>query len=191
MKKEIVITFFCLVVFCAFVRSAAASGSAELACLWETCVPKEKNLEGMSLSLRGLAPFRYFGFRVYTAALYLPDEVKDVGSSLGLVPLRLEIHYYREFAAKDFRESGEEVLGKNPEVSIEKFRAELDEINSFYRPVVVGDSYALTFLPDRGLTLLLNDLPLGTVRGNDFARAYLGIWLSRYSLSSSFTEELT
>lgn len=188
----IVTCLFSTLVFCsgagASERSSTQEGSA---CVWDTCVPKKKTVDGQELSLRGHAPFRYWGFKVYTAALYAPVEIHDIESTLGSVPMRLEIHYYRKFSAKDFRESGEGVLKQNPGVNIAVFRPQLNEINSLYRPVRVGDSYALTFAPGKGLTLLLNDTPLGTVRGDKFARAYLGIWLSRYSLSSRLTRALT
>lgn len=164
---------------------------AASACVWDTCVPGQKTVIGQELSLRAHTPFRYWGFKVYTAALYAPEEITNIENALGSAPMRLEIHYYRKFSAKDFRESGEEVLGRNPEVNLSDFRAELDKINGLYRPVTEGDSYALTFAPGRGLTLLLNDAPLGTVQGDKFARAYLGIWLSRYSLSKDLTRALT
>lgn len=166
-----------------------AAGEIE-PCAWDTCVKPAVVINGEEIPLRSLVPFRYWGFKVYVAALYAPVQVKRVEDELGVFPLRLELHYYRNFTARDFIDAAQQTLEKNPDVDLEKIGPQLALINAVYADVVPGDVYALEYDPAAGLTLLRNDAVQVTVPGRDFARAYLGIWLSPYSVSSSLTESL-
>ncbi len=165
--------------------------NANSVCAWNTCVPRSRVVGQVKLPLRSLVPFRYWGFKVYVAALYASSSVLNIEKVLGMSPMRLELHYYRSFTAEDFISSAQQVLGKNPNAKLAELQVQLEQINRLYQAVAPGDSYALSYDPAQGLTLSLNDEPKGTISGSDFARAYLGIWLSSYSLSSSLTEKLT
>jgi len=175
-----------------FVLSMPAAAAAEqpLRCAWDTCVPASAAVGRIEVPLRSLVPFRYWGFKVYVAALYVPHAVQDVQAELGAYPLRLVLYYYRSFTAPEFIESAEQTLVKNPAVDLQKMRDRLERMNRHYRDVSAGDSYALEYDPESGLTLLSNGAAQVTIAGADFARAYLGIWLSPYSISSSLTESL-
>ena len=186
--------FLTLLLFFPITNAASESTilpDANTVCAWDTCVPRSKVIGAAELPLRSLVPFRYWGFKVYVAALYASPSVLDIEKALGLLPMRLELHYYRSFTAEDFISSAQQVLEKNPNAKLAELQVQLEQINRLYQAVAPGDSYALSYDPAQGLTLSLNDNPKGTISGSDFARAYLGIWLSRYSLSSSLTEKLT
>lgn|GEM_PF-1422411 len=142
------------------------------------------------LSLRGQSAFTYWGFSVYKAALHLMEHDTEPQKSLGTNAVRLEITYDRDFTPQDFIESGEELMKNNPEVKFAKIAAQVAEMNRLYQAVKIGDTYTISYSPDSGLSLALNGQVLGTVQGPEFARAYLGIWLSKHSISKRFTEEL-
>ncbi len=169
---------------------AAAVSEQPLRCAWDTCVPASVFVGRNEVPLKSLVPFRYWGFKVYVAALYVPDTVQNVPAELGAYPLHLVLYYYRGFTAPEFIASAEQTLAKNPAVDLQTLRDRLGRMNRHYRDVSAGDSYALEFDPESGLTLLSNGTAQVTISGADFARAYLGIWLSPYSISSSLTESL-
>ena len=143
-----------------------------------------------TLSLRGTAMYTYYSFEVYTGYLYTePNEVK-IYEKLGDIPLRLELKYHRDLSAQDFIESGESFMKDNPEIAFESIKKERDQINSMYKDIKEGDVYRIDYTLEEGISLYLNGQKQGSIHGKQFAKSYLGIWLSKYSLSRSFTEKL-
>jgi hypothetical protein len=128
---------------------------------------------------------------VYDAALYLPADVlgKDVLSD---VPKRLELSYHISIKGPKFGESAEPYLEKNaPPQDLAKLRPRIEQLNKLYRDVKEGDRYALIYAPGIGTTLSLNNVPLGTIEGADFAAAYLRIWLGAKPISDAMRDDLT
>ena len=149
-----------------------------------------------NLPLRGTATYSYYMFTVYHAKLFCPSEVKDVKNTLGKIPLRLELTYTRELKKKDFIESGASFMKDNEDIPFDTVQAANDRMNALYDDVKPGDTYAIEYLPSgaenqEGETnLYLNGKFKGTVPGEKFGASFLGIWLSKYSLKESFTDEL-
>lgn len=167
--------------------SFVASQSKESNCLKESCFTLHSSLEGQGVELRGMALLRYWGFKVYSAALFL----RAGDSPLADVPKAFTLKYHRDFSAEDFINSGREVAQRNQEIDFKSVEAGFKQMDRLYRPVKQGDSYTLTYVPGKGTSLFLNDQYLGTVPGADFAKSYFGIWLSQeYSLDEDFTSAL-
>lgn len=142
------------------------------------------------LRLHGGALLKWFLFKVYVAALYLPEGV-PAERALEDVPKRLEFTYLVDIAGKDFGPAGEKILRQNvPEEEMESLRGRLDRIGAAYRDIDPGDRYALTYLPGRGTELSMNGEPLAFIEGADFARAYFSIWLGERPLDRGFKRDL-
>lgn len=161
-------------------------------CIADVCFPEQ--LSENRLKLLQVAKYRYFGFKVYAAALYSTSsqsEVKrwiDTGENPQAVALTL--HYFMEFTPEDFRKSGTQLIRENDAISFDLVKAGVDKINSLYAPVKESDQYTILFIPGEGTKLLLNGESRGVVPGDEFGRAYLGIWLSKVSVGESFTNTL-
>lgn len=155
------------------------------------CFSLQEKVDGVPLTLRGVSTFRYWGFRVYTGALYMPASETSPDAVLKEIPKKLVLRYHRSVSVDQFVEKSEEILGKHPQLSLEQLRPFLSRMKSMYVPVEDGDAYAITYNPDRGmLRLFFNEQQLGTITDSAFARAYFGIWVSDYSVSERFTNEL-
>lgn len=180
-----------LISFLQFSNLALAE-EAQRNCIADICFAEQ--VSEKQLNLLQVAKFRYFGFKVYAAALYSAGtqaEVKrwiDTGESPKAVALTL--HYFMDFTAEDFQKSGTQLIRENEEISFESVKAGLEKINSLYAPVKEGDQYTILFIPGEGTKLLLNGVTRGVVPGDEFGRAYLGIWLSKTSVGESFTNTL-
>jgi hypothetical protein len=158
-------------------------------CLGETCFPRCSDISKLPIS--GAAHFRYWGFRVYSAALYYsPENGASAVDPLAAGNLELKLSYYRSFEIEDFIKSGESLMQENPQVNFERIRTQSEQMNSLYRAVKPGDSYSIYFRSGRGIELRLNGDLLGTVPGDEFGRAYLGVWLSSTSISEKFTRTI-
>jgi len=106
-------------------------------------------------------------------------------------PIRLEIHYRREFSAADIVSGGDALLRRH--VSAEAWNSlqdRLAKLNRAYVDVKPGDRYTLTYVPGKGTTLRLNGNPLVTVEGADFAAAYFRIWLGEDPISPQLRDLL-
>lgn len=155
------------------------------------CFSAEDKADGVPLTLRGVSTFRYWGLRVYTGALYIPASETSSDTILGETPKKLVLRYHRSVTVDQFVEKSEETLEKHPQLSLIKLRPFLSQMKSMYVPVEDGDAYAITYNPAlRELRLFFNERLLGTITDPGFARAYFGIWVSDYSVSEKFTDEL-
>ena len=83
------------------------------------------------------------------------------------------------------------MLRKNlgPE-ELDSITARLNRLNAAYQTVGKGDRSSLTYQPGIGTTLHINDLPIITIEGEDFARYYFTIWLGKLPISKSLKEDL-
>ena len=184
----------CALLFLFFMSSSSVwalevRNERDRVCLGETCFPRCSEISKLPIS--GAAHFRYWGFRVYSAALYYsPDVAASAKGPWGEGDIELKLSYYRSFDEEDFIKSGESLMQQNPHVEFEKIRAQSQLMNSLYRSVSPGDIYSIFFRPGKGTELRLNGKLLGGVPGDDFGRAYLGVWLSSTSISENFTSTI-
>ena len=160
-------------------------------CQSEDCFPTSVAPFATQMIMTSKARYRYYGFLVFDSALYLTNKDHVKVDFLGKKPSALRLCYHRTMEADDFKRSGSETLALNPTIIMNDLAERVALLHSKYQRVLEGDCYQLSFVPGLGTELSLNDRPIITIPGDDFARAYLGIWLSRYSFSESLTEKLT
>lgn len=191
MKKTTIARWTMLLGMCTALGTVTVAEPPSTVCRDKVCFSTTVDLLGAPLDLRGVSTYRYWGFRVYTGAFYLPAGETSRAAALGETPRKLVLKYHRSVSVDQIVEKSLEVLEENPEVSIEKLRPLLTRLESLYVPVEQGDSYAITYDPTQGsLSLYFNERLLGQFTDRDFARAYFGIWVSNHSVSESFTDEL-
>jgi len=143
------------------------------------------------LVLHGTGLLRYrVVFKGYVAGLYLGEE-STTDAVLSSAPRRLEISYFWAIDAEDFAEATIEGISRNvDDATFESLRDRIDQINALYEDVEPGDRYALTYVPGRGTELSKNDLPIGRIRGSDFAAALFAIWLGEEPLDRGLRDTL-
>lgn len=140
----------------------------------------------------GSTVFRWWGFRVYEARLFLPSGSKSEGfNAITVRPKVLSLTYNTSFTAEEFFVSSKEILAANNRVDPSIAKNCLVELKPLFQPVAEGDSYHLIHRQDGKLDLRLNDQLLGTVCDENGTRAYFSIWLSReHSIKESFQRDL-
>ena len=154
-------------------------------------VPTSLVEDGVRFEQTGATTFRWMSvLKVYDAALHLgagesPERI------FADMPIRLHLGYHRAFTAAEIIKGGDTLLARNVDAAtLAALRDRLGLINRTYRDVKAGDSYTLTYVPDRGTTLRLNGAPLVTIPGHDFAAAYFRIWLGDAPISPSLRDTL-
>ena len=154
---------------------------------------KESLLRGEEkLDIIGTSEFRYLFFHVYTGAFYsdkpvlTKEDVFDAGSSKVL-----ELEYRYEIKRDDLMKSTKEMLKKNNEVDYGALASDFEKVFAVYETLKPGDRYKLDYFSKREDTCLsLNQIEKVCIKGKSFFRAFFGIWLSDYSVSPRFTQEL-
>ena len=143
------------------------------------------------LALQSLGLFRYrIFFKGYVAALYL-EPGTPANDVLENVPKRLELQYFWPISGEKFGFAAKSALEKNLDAqSFERLRPRVEALHDEYQDVEPGDRYALTYLPGRGTELSKNGVRLALVPGEDFARAYFGIWLGEKPLDRKLRDKL-
>lgn len=174
----------------------ARADATKPVCVQDVCFEPTLQLDGATLPLAGVSLMRYYGFRLYVAALYAQKENCSTDAIVKPVSKALVLHYLRNFSPEDFRESGRKFMQKNPTVDLPALEQQIAQMDALYQEVKEGDRYTLTFTPaadasgEGSTALILNGKELGKVNGNTFQAAYFGIWLSRHSAKESFTQSL-
>lgn len=136
--------------------------------------------------------YRMF-FKLYDARFYTDagqtanvDELLD-----GENALLLEFDYLRKIKKSIILESSEKILANNMSADeLASIQNRVDQINAAYRTVGAGDRSALSYTPGEGTTLWINEEPMITIEGKDFARLYFRIWLGERPISNSMRDAL-
>jgi len=148
-------------------------------------------VNGTQLEIRGTGVFRYLKvIKAYVGALYMPADVPS-DAVLSDTPKRLEVAYFYAIKGEDFGPATNKVMSQNvnPE-TFERLKPLVAYHNSLYQDVEPGDRYSLTYVPGKGTVLALNDKPLGTIEGAEFAAAVFSMWLGEKPMNKAFKQQL-
>lgn len=149
-------------------------------------------LGGTQVVARSKADFKYLGMVDVCVAVLFLERSRHPSQVLEDRPKRLELLYLRAFKARDFRGITHEVLRRNlSKPEYEMLRPKIERFNALYRPVRLGDRYAISYLPGVGTTLTLNGRPLGTIAGARFGRAMFSVWFGARPFSPELKRQLS
>ncbi len=149
------------------------------------------DVSDQQLHLQGAGVLRVMLFiKAYAGALYLPATVA-AEQALDPVAKRLELEYYHSITGEDFDKATRVKIADNVSAAeFEKLAARIERLGAMYRDVQPGDRYALTYVPGEGTQLALNEEVIGSIPGDDFARAVFSIWLGVNPIDESFRDRL-
>jgi hypothetical protein len=147
------------------------------------------------LFLNGTGVRRLFGFRVYVAALYLPEPARSASQILEHdQPRRLQITLLRDTSAEQnlgALKGG--LIDNNSEAELDAIQ---NEINRFLaalhqvHEVPTGTVIQIDYQPGKGTRTRVGDHDLGLVPGERFNRALLKIWLGDKPIQHSLKQSL-
>jgi len=186
-------SIFVLLAMAAFPSSGLSSAVVETDCDSGACFPRSFNNEGTEFKLRNTALYRFWGFRVYSAALYTESDLSLV-SEIFVIPFALSLSYHREISREQFIDSSERLLQRSPrfaQLNDEAFGLALNQLYELLESVRQGQSYTMIWQPGEGMRLYLDSEYRGSVSHKDVALLYLELWLSEHSVSSENFRRLT
>lgn len=167
-------------------------GSTSL-CVAGASFDKCKLLEdGTELHARHTSHLTVWGMNISAAVLYMPPQAplttgEDVMNPE--VPKALEVHYLKGLSADQLRWVTSDSIAGNGLMD-----DGVEEFNKLYQDVSCGDSYCLTYAPDRttegSVTLSKNGTALGSVLGNKLSKAIYSVWFGEYVWFKQIKEDL-
>ena len=142
--------------------------------------PDQAQVEGSNLSLNGLGlrQATFLKVKVYVAALYVAKTSSDPGAILGSsAPSELILQFVRDVGADDLRKGWDEGFAKNSSAQLPALKDRIAMLNGWMADVKSGQRLAFIHKPGAGIQVDVNGAVKGTIKGDDFAKAFLSIWL--------------
>ena len=142
--------------------------------------PDQAQVEGSSLALNGLGLRQATAFKVnvYVAALYVTKTSSDANALLGSnAASELILQFVRNVGADDLRKGWNEGFEKNAKDQLPALKERIATLNGWMTDVKTGERLTFIHKPGTGLQVDVNGAVKGIIKGDDFARAFLAIWL--------------
>ncbi len=164
----------------AFAAAALGAGIAQGKECRGVSFPDQAQVEGANLVLNGLGlrQATFLKVNVYVAALYVAKASGDAGALLGAsAPSELILQFVRDVGADDLKKGWSEGFDKNARDQLPALKERIATLNGWMANVKTGDRLTFTSRPGAGVTVNVNGAVKGVIKGDDFARAFLSIWL--------------
>jgi Chalcone isomerase-like len=134
--------------------------------------------ETLALNGLGLRKATIFGIKVYVGALYVPHPTADADAILTSgQPAEMQLRFVFHVTAGQLRDAWQEGFEKNASGKLAQLQTRIAQLDDWMTSVGSGDRMTFVRLPGVGIEYSLNGVPKGTIPGDDFATAFLAIWL--------------
>lgn len=145
-------------------------------------VADHASVAGQALVLNGAGLRTILGFRVYVAALYLPERLSRVTDILqGDLPRRMRITLLRDTTTEQNLEALEGgMIANNTPAEMAAVQGDIEHFFSLLRQVrevPAGTAILFDYVPGKGTRLQIGERDLGWIPGQRFNLAVLRIWL--------------
>jgi hypothetical protein len=162
---------------CLCVPSAATAAARECD---GVSFPEHVQARGETLTLNGLGLRKatIFGIKVYVGALYVPHPTADAQAILtSAEPAEIELRFVFHVTAGQLRSAWQEGFEKSAAAQLPQLQSRLAQLNGWMKGVGSGERMTFLRLPGVGIQYSLDGIVQGTIPGDDFAQAFLAIWL--------------
>jgi len=142
--------------------------------------PEHVQAQGETLTLNGLGLRKatLFGIKVYVGALYVAHTTSDAGTILNSRdPTEIELRFVFHVTAGQLRDAWREGFEKSAPGQLDQLQSRIARLNGWMTGVSSGQRMTFLRIPGVGIQYSLDGIVKGTIAGDDFARAFLGIWL--------------
>jgi hypothetical protein len=130
--------------------------------------------------LWGQAMFRYFGFSIYQAQLWVGTRPPEAGVSWAQQPVVLSLQYQRDFKGEDIAQRSLEEMRRHPLMRESDQATWLAALKALIPDVRAGERLIGVYQPGQGLQLWHDGASLrelGTAPDALLAQVFMGIWL--------------
>ena len=150
--------------------------------------PDQTSVDGSTLTLNGLGLRQATALKVnvYVAALYITKTSTDANSILGAsAPKQLVLHFVRSVGRSDLTKAWDEGFAANAEGQLSALKERIEKLKSLMTDMKSGERLSFTHKAGGGVIVDTAGAVKGTVEGDDFAKAFLSIWLGAHPPNAS------
>jgi hypothetical protein len=145
--------------------------------------PEQVQLDGGTLTLNGLGlrQATILKVNVYVAALYVAKVSSDAHALLGSnTPKELILHFVHNVSDDDLKKAWQEGFAHNAKEQLAALQERIDKLKGWMVDMQSGQRLTFIHTPGAGLQVDVNGTVKGTIPGDDFATAFLSIWLGAH-----------
>ena len=150
--------------------------------------PDQAPVDGSTLALNGLGlrQATMLKVNVYVAALYVAKASTDPNAILGAsTAKRLILHFVRSVGRSDLNKAWDEGFEANAKEQLPALKARIEKLKTLMADMKSGERLTFTHKPGAGIQVDVGGALKGTVEGDDFAKAFLSIWLGAHPPNAS------
>ena len=143
------------------------------------------------MSLHGIAIYKHYAHDIYAGAFYAQDHDKtpqaalnDPGPKRMLFLILSTSLPFQDLIESGLKRNNAPKILKKEQVRLSQFLHILD------RKYSVGDVIVFDRIPKVGTQIMVNNLELGVIEGDEFYDVLLKIWMGRQPPSFKFREDL-
>jgi len=138
---------------------------------------------------QGTATVRWLGVPMYEASLWV-HRATPAGSLDYSLPFVMRLRYVRPFAGRTIAEVSRAEIARLYQVPAEQLAHWHSGMLSAFPDVTAGAELAGMHVPGVGMRLFHNGQARADLPGDDFSRAFFGIWFAPQARDSSVRERL-
>src|SRR5262245_4444404 len=142
--------------------------------------PEQAQVDGSTRMLNGLGlrQATFLKVNVYVAALYVAQVSSDAQALLGSnTPKELILHFLHNVSDDELKKAWEEGFEHNAKEQLTALQERIDMLKSWMVDMKSGQRLTFLHKPGAGIQVEVNGTVKGTIKGDDFATAFLSIWL--------------
>lgn len=142
--------------------------------------PEQAQVDGSALTLNGLGlrQATIVKVNVYVAALYVAKPASDAKAILGSnSAYEMILQFVRDVGADAISKGWSEGFEKNAKAELPALKERVAMLNGWMADVKTGQRLSFSFRPGTGVKVDVNGTVKGTIKGDDFGKALLAIWL--------------
>ena len=142
--------------------------------------PEQAQVHGSTLTLNGLGlrQATFLKVNVYVAALSVAHVSSDAQALLGSnTPKELRLHFLHSASADDLTKAWEEGFVHNAKAQLPALQERIEMLKSWMADMQSGQRLTFLHTPGAGIQVEVNGTVKGLITGDDFATAFLSIWL--------------
>ena len=142
--------------------------------------PEQAQIDGSTLTLNGLGlrQATILKVNVYVAALYVANVSSDAQALLGSnTPKELILHFVHNVSDDELAKAWEEGFEHNAKAQLPALQERIERLKSWMVDMKSGQRLTFLHKPGAGIQVDVNGTVKGMINGDDFATAFLSIWL--------------
>ena len=159
---------------------ALGAGTAQGMTCKGVSFPDQAQVEGSTLTLNGVGVRKATMLKVsvFVAALYVAKTSSNANAILeSTSPRQLVLQFVRDAGSGDITKGWNEGFARNAKEQLAALKDRITILNGWMGDMKTGQRLTFVFKPGVGVQVDVNGTAKGTIDGDDFAKAFLSIWL--------------